>query len=272
LQLSSPWKTLSVAHEPERLYEHVEKEGQRRLTRPRLELAATALVAGFDVVFGIAAMAIAHALAAEHFGESVAQLIGSLAFGIGFVFIVAGRSELFTENFFVPIAGLDRHDRGSWLRLGELWAISPVLNIAGGALLILVLSSQGVLPHGAGSVLTSLALDLDERSWTTKLLSAVAAGAIITLMTWIVEGLAEEIGVKLAVAWIFGAFLSLGMFNHVIVVTLELLFGIRYGADIDLSSVAGNFGLAAFGNLVGGVLFVTITRSGQARAGSGEAT
>jgi formate/nitrite transporter FocA (FNT family) len=261
-----------MAHEPEKLYEHVEEEGRRRLTRPRLELAATALVAGFDVVFGIAAMAIAHALAAEHFGESFAQLIGSLAFGIGFVFIVAGRSELFTENFFVPIAGLDRHDRGSWLRLGELWALSPVLNIVGGFLLILVLSSQGVLPHGAGGVLSSLAVDLDERSWTTKLLSAVAAGAIITLMTWIVEGLAEEIGVKLAVAWIFGAFLSLGMFNHVIVVTLELLFGIRYGADIELSSVAGNFGLAAFGNLVGGVLFVTVTRSGQARARSEDVT
>jgi len=260
-----------MAHEPETLYEHVEEEGRRRLSRPRLELAATALVAGFDVVFGITALAIAHSLAAEHFGEPVAQLIGSIAFGIGFVFIVAGRSELFTENFFVPIAGLDRHDRHSWLRLAELWAASPVLNIIGGILLILVLSSHGVLPHGAGGVLSNLATDLNDRTWTTKLLSAIAAGAIITLMTWIVEGLSEQIGVKLFVAWVFGSFLALGMFNHVIVVTLELLFGIRYGADVPLSAVAENFGIAAFGNLVGGILFVTITRSSQAKSSSNSA-
>jgi len=142
-----------MAHEPETLYAHVEEEGRRRLSRPRLELAATALVAGFDVVFGIAALAIAHELAAARFGDSVGQLVGALAFGIGFVFIVAGRSELFTENFLVPIAGLDRHDNRSWLRLGELWAVSPVLNLVGGFLLILVLSSEGVLPSGSGGVL-----------------------------------------------------------------------------------------------------------------------
>jgi formate-nitrite transporter family protein len=258
-----------MKHEPETLYAHVEEEGRRRLNRPRLEVAATALVAGFDVVFGIAALAIAHELAAARFGESVGQLIGALAFGIGFVFIVAGRSELFTENFLVPIAGLDRRDRRGWLRLAELWAVSPILNIVGGILLILVLSSHGVLPHGAGGVLSDLATQLDGRSWTTKLLSAIAAGAVITLMTWIVEGLSEAIGVKLAIAGIFGAFLALGMFNHVIVVTLELVFGIRYGADVGLGAVAGNFGVAAAGNLVGGILFVTITRTGQAKSQGG---
>jgi formate/nitrite transporter FocA (FNT family) len=134
-----------------------------------------------------------------------------------------------------------------------------------------VLSSHGVLPNGAGGVLSNLATDLNDRTWTTKLLSAIAAGAIITLMTWIVEGLSEQIGVKLFVAWVFGSFLALGMFNHVIVVTLELLYGIRYGADVPLTAVAENFGVAAFGNLVGGILFVTITRSSQARSSSNSA-
>src|SRR3954451_1846468 len=152
-----------MSHEPETLYAHVEEEGRRRLSRPRLELAATALVAGFDVVFGITALAIAHELAAARFGESVGQLVGALAFGIGFVFIVAGRSELFTENFLVPLAGLDHGDRGSWLRLGQLWTVSPFLNIAGGLVLILVLSSHGVLPEVSGAVLSDLATKLDDR-------------------------------------------------------------------------------------------------------------
>src|SRR4051795_2132921 len=114
-----------MEHVPEELYAHVEEEGRRRLSRPLVELAATALVAGFDVVFGIAALSIAHELTAARFGESMGQLVGALAFGIGFVFAVAGRSELFTENFLVPLAGLDRRDRGSWLKLAELWAREP---------------------------------------------------------------------------------------------------------------------------------------------------
>jgi formate/nitrite transporter FocA (FNT family) len=35
----------------------------------------------------------------------VAHLVGALAFGIAFVFVVIGKSELFTENFLVPVPG-----------------------------------------------------------------------------------------------------------------------------------------------------------------------
>ena len=259
-----------MAHDPATLYAHVEEEGKRRLSRPRLELGSTALVAGFDVVFGITALAIATALTEPELGRPFAELVGALAFGIGFVFIVAGRSELFTENFFVPIAGLDRHDRGSWRRLAELWAVSPLVNVLGGVLLILVLSSQGVLPPGSGRVLSDLATRLDDRDAASMILSAIAAGALITLMTWIVEGLSERIGVKLAVAWIVGFLLSVGHFNHVIVVTLELVFGIRYGADVGLGDTAENFLLAAIGNLIGGIVFVTLTRTSQAKTGGDE--
>jgi formate-nitrite transporter family protein len=108
------------APEPERIYERARAEGRRRLSRPVLELAATTLVGGFDVAFGVAAYALAAGAVEAHFGPGVAHAVGAVAFGIGFVFVVVGRSELFTENFLVPIAGLER-SRGSWLKLGELW-------------------------------------------------------------------------------------------------------------------------------------------------------
>src|SRR3954451_17828697 len=113
-----------MEHVPEELYAHVEEEGRRRLSRPLVELAATALVDGFDVVFGIAALSIAHELTAARFGGSMGQLVRGGAFGIGFVFAVEGRGDLFTENFLVTLAVLDRPNRTSWLRLGELWTVS----------------------------------------------------------------------------------------------------------------------------------------------------
>jgi formate/nitrite transporter FocA (FNT family) len=96
-------------------------------------------------------------------------------------------------------------------------------------------------------------------------MSAIFAGALITAMTWFVEG-QESVGVRVAVAWATGAFLALGHLNHVIVVSIELVFGIRYGAHIPAAFVVGNFFLAAAGNMLGGVGLVTLTRFTQAKA------
>ena len=91
-------------------------------------------------------------------------------------------------------------------------------------------------------------------------------------MTWYVEGIVK-LSVRVTVAWITGAILALGGFNHVIVVTLELIYGIRFGDDIPWQFVLGNFGLAALGNMVGGIGLVTPNRftQGTARQRSREA-
>src|SRR5258708_5535868 len=83
------------APEPHEMFARTREEGERRLTRSKLELVTTSLVAGFDVVFGVIALAAATAAMAPHFGPSAAHFFGSLAFGIAFIFIVVGRSELF---------------------------------------------------------------------------------------------------------------------------------------------------------------------------------
>jgi formate/nitrite transporter FocA (FNT family) len=119
-----------AAPQPEQIYERTREEGKRRLSRPVLELAATAAVGGFDVALGIAVYGLTAAAVEPKGGEELAHLVGAIGFGIALVFIVVGRSELFTENFLVPITGLDR-DRGSFLKLGELWAVSLLMNLVG---------------------------------------------------------------------------------------------------------------------------------------------
>jgi formate-nitrite transporter family protein len=252
------------AREPERIYEETRKEGRRRLARPPVELAATALVGGFDVAVGVAA----YALAQRTVHGSVRDLVGPAAFGIGFVFIVVGRSELFTENFLIPVAGLDRRRLDAWLKLGELWAVALVVNIAGGVLIALILTSRGVLPHGTGEPLTHLANTIAGRSTLPAFLSALIAGALMTVMTWFVEGAADSLGVRIVMAWLVGSLIALGMFNHAIVSTIELVFGMRLGAHVDTTQLLANLGIAVAGNLIGGLLFVTFVRSVQAAEGA----
>jgi formate/nitrite transporter FocA (FNT family) len=219
-------------------------------------------VAGFDVVFGVIALATIAAAFTPRLGEEPAHALGALGFGIAFIFIVVGRSELFTENFLVPVTGLVR-GHITKLKLAELWIISPVFNLVGGTALIMVASVHGVLPQGTGETLATIAKAFDDNSAVTAFCSAIIGGALITAMTWLVEGVGS-IGGRIVCAWIGGVLLTLGSINHVIVVTLEMIFGIRFGADIGGLDVVQNFVVAAAGNMVGGLVFVTLTRTGQA--------
>jgi formate-nitrite transporter family protein len=257
-----------VSAQASEIYDRARAEGRRRLSRPLLELAATALVGGFDVAFGVVAFALTAGAVSGSARPEVAHLAGALAFGIGFVFVVVGRSELFTENFLVPIAGLDRNDRGSWLKLGELWSGTLLLNLVGGTTLALILTSQGVLPRASQAELGTLAERLVAHGSLAAFLSAVVAGGLMTLMTWFVEGAAESTGIRIVMSWIVGAVIALGTFNHAVVSTIELVFGMRYGAAVGVGDLFSNLGLAVGGNLVGGLLLVTFARSAQALAAS----
>ena len=253
--------------EPETIYERTVEEGHRRLTRPVLEETSTALAAGFDIAAGIVVMALLVHFTERHFGEEVAHVIGAVGFGVGFVFLIVGRGELFTENFLVPLAGLDHDDEdSSWRNLLKLWTISPLFNILGGLVIILIVTTHSVLPYGTGKALQDVAATTHANGKLALFMSAIFAGALITAMTWFVEGQATMMP-RIVVAWICGAFLALGQLNHVIVITLELIFGYRYGAHFSWTFIAGNFVLAAAGNIVGGVGLVTLNRLTQGKAG-----
>jgi formate-nitrite transporter family protein len=251
--------------QPEDIYRRTKEEGQRRLERPVLEMISTALAAGFDIVAGVVGLGLV-ATQLSRLGVHPAHVLASLAFGIGFVFLIVGRGELFTENFLVPIAGLDHRRGSSWLALARLWITSPIFNVVGGLIMILILSASEVMPKGTGTTLQHNAELIHRQPTLALFLSAVFAGALITAMTWFVEG-QESMLVRVVVAWIAGALLALGSFNHVIVITLELIFGYRFGAGFGWTFILGNFFLAAAGNMVGGLGLVTLNRLTQGKQG-----
>jgi hypothetical protein len=74
-------------------------EGEDRLERTWPGLLATGAIAGVDVGFGVFALLIVKQ-------ATRSELLGALAFSIGFVALAIGNSELFTENFLVPVGAL----------------------------------------------------------------------------------------------------------------------------------------------------------------------
>ena len=254
---------------PAEIYDRSKAEGQRRLSMTLLEQVSTGFIAGVTIVFGIVALAMAHGFVVAGLGEGLAKLAGALAFGTGMVFLITGRSELFSENFFDPVAAaIDERRAAVWGRLLRLWVVVLVLNLVGGAVMAAVFTVEGALPSGAHETLVTLAEEIASKSAWATFARAVAAGTLLTLLSYLLHA-ADSAGSRIVLAYLVGAFLALGAFDHVVVSALHLFFGIWLGGGVTWAEVGTNVALATAGNLAGGLLLMTLTHTVQAKSSPG---
>lgn len=251
--------------QPEQIAEKATVIGRARLDRSGLDILITGLIGGVEVSLGgLATMAVVGASlrAAPMLGLYGALALGGLVFPIGFLFVILGGSELFTENFLIPVVSVFNRER-SIPSLVELWALSWLGNIAASAGMA-VLFSQ---PHALGDTIlygysAYSAYKLSVPLWGV-FFSAVLAGMVMTILTWLLLAIQDPVGKILT---IFGAgyMLFASNISHSMVSSSILLVAYR---DIgrSLTSVAAWIGVATLGNLVGGVGFVTLFRLAQVK-------
>lgn len=254
-----------IGREPREIWQDSLEDGRRRLGRSAAVLAATGLLGGFHVTLGLLALVVTTGALAAVMPEASAHVLGSVTFGIGFVFLTIGRSELFTENFLIPVAAvLSGH--ATRRSVARLWAITFALNLAGIALFVVMLSTPGVLERAPLEAAGALADTLAERDLPAAAGSAVLAGAVITTFTWLAEA-AESDLTRLFVALGVGFVLLAPSMNHSVLGFGELLFGITAGTtEADWVDLLRNTAVAVAGNVAGGVVLVAFVRSVQAHA------
>ena len=256
---------MAVAPDPKDIYDRAKDEGERRLAMSLLDQVATAFIAGVTIVFGIVALGVAESLVEPELGPGVAQLAGALAFAIGLVFLIVGRSELFSENFFDPVAAAIASDqRSAWARLLRLWGTTLVLNLVGGAVLLAVLTIEGALPSAADEALVRVAEETAGKPWTATLARAVLAGALITLLSYMLKAV-NSVGARIPLAYMVGFLLALGPFDHVVVSALHLLFGVWESDAVGYGDVGLVIVVSGIGNLLGGLLLITLTHTAQVK-------
>lgn len=244
-----------MATELHSAFERTIDEGVVRLGRSWPGLLATGTVGGIDVGMGILAL-----LLVRHLTHSEAA--SSLAFGIGFVALTLANSELFTENFLVPIVAVTARKSGP-LAVLRLWGGTLATNLLGGWIIMAVV--VGGLPE-----VRPIAVQLgrhfaDAGVNLASFATAVLGGAIITLMTWMERGTESVLG-KLVAAVAAAFLLAAGALNHAIVLSLEMFAGLQAGAPYGYGAWAVAAAWATFGNIVGGVGLVTVLRLVQVGA------
>ena len=259
---------MAAVPNPGEVFRQASEEGKRRLDQPLLGLVSTSFIAGFTIVFGILALGIVHSLAEPHFGE-FARVLGALGFGLGLVFLVIGRAELFSENFFDPVAtAFEPHQSGLSGRLARLWIVTLVVNLVGGAVLVAFLSIDGAIPSGARHSLETMAAEIAARGWAAILGRSVIGGALIALLSFLLIAIGTS-GGRAAMAYAVGFLLAIGPFEHAVVSLLHLSFG--FGTDAVTAADLLKVGAVSIaGNMIGGIGLVTLSHAGQAKGEEGK--
>ena len=230
-------------------FRHSVEEGMARLHRSWPGLLATGLMGGLDVSMGVLALLVV-------LQATDAPMLGALAFSIGFIALALGKSELFTENFMVPVAAVAARKAGL-PRLLRLWGGTLLTNLLGGWLFAWLIVWG--LPHVHGTAIEIGAI-FAGMSTPRGVALGLMGGAAITLMTWMENGADSDFSRLVSVISI-AFLLAAGHLNHVIVVSLQMFVALHTGdAPFGYGDWARIAAIAAVTNVAGGLLLVTVLR------------
>lgn len=231
--------------------------GEEELARPSHNLAFSALGSGLAMgLSGLGVALLLGVLGKEGFGQAVAFI----GYSVGFVVVILGRQQLFTENTLFPVAAA-LHDRSLLWRTARLWAVVLAGNLAGTALFAVVMAfTPAVTPEALGQ-LAELGVHQAERPFAGTFWTAVVAGWIIALVAWLVTAATDTSGRILAIV-LLSYFVGLGEFAHSIAGSAEVFTALFQGEASGSSALVWHVGAVA-GNALGGVVIVTLFNYGQ---------
>ncbi|MBX0294170.1 formate/nitrite transporter family protein [Haloarcula nitratireducens] len=243
------------------------RRGLSELNRPTSGLSLSALSAGLDIGFGPLLMGVILTAADPAIGDLPKQLLLGLVYGVGFILVVLGRSELFTEHTTLAVLPVLNRD-ASVAKLGRLWGLVYASNVAGAlvfaAFAVAIGPAIGVVE---ASAFTELATAYTELSPGTLVGAGVLAGWLMGLLSWLVAA-ADSTIARLAVVWLITAAIGFAHLPHCIAGTVEVFGGVLVSPEVGYVDFLRFLLFSTVGNIIGGTVFVALLKFGHvARSG-----
>jgi formate/nitrite transporter FocA (FNT family) len=246
------------------VHEAIRKDGDEELQRPVSALAWSGLAAGLSMGFSFVVEALFHAYLPN---ARWRPLITNLGYPIGFLIVIIGRQQLFTENTLTAIIPLlARRNLATFVAVLRLWAIVLAANLAGAHLFAWVVSNTPMFSPDIQNSLRELAVQAAAVSFGAAILRGIFAGWLIAMVVWMLA--ASQSG-KVAIIVILTYVVGLSGLTHVVVGSVEVLFLVMIGATSWLSFLTGYMIPTLIGNIIGGVALVSVVNHAQVIAGLG---
>lgn len=237
------------------------QEADTELDRPALALALSGLSAGLDVGFSLLLMAVFSHLLVDS-PAPLRDVAVALSYSVGFLFVVLGRSELFTEHTTMDILPV-LNGQKKLASLARLWVIVFCANLVGAALFGAAAAFIGpALKIFPAPVLGEIARPIVDYSAGVLFASGIFAGWLMGLMGWLVAACKDTIGQIVVVILVAGC-IGMCHFHHCIEGSVQVFGAIFAGESIAWADYLHFLVFASLGNAVGGIVFVGLIKHGH---------
>jgi formate/nitrite transporter FocA (FNT family) len=239
------------------IFQRIVASADEEMGRSMRILFFSGLAAGLSIGLSF----LARAALTAHLPDGASTVLGNLLYPIGFLFIVIGNYQLYTENTLSPVT-LVLTRLASVPALLYIWGIVLFANVIGATAVAYVLAVTGVFEPEAAAVARDIGLHGLEASWGDLFIKGIFAGWLVAGMVWIIHAVRESITRFLSVYLIMFLIPTADLY-HCIVGACEAMYIVFIG-EATLASAAGDFFLpVVLGNTLGGVLLVAILNYGQ---------
>jgi formate/nitrite transporter FocA (FNT family) len=246
---------MAAAKKVGEILEDVIEDGRYELDRASAGLALSGIAAGLMISIGSLALAFVAGITGE------VGLAAMAVYPIGFIIVILGATQLFTENTVTPVTVV-LTDRGELPNMLRLWVVVLIFNLLGTLIFAATVTYGGILDATAFELLLEKVSSKLKPGFWGITLKAVFGGWLVALMAWLVTASRDTIS-QVFFVYILAFLIPAGGLTHVIAGSSAVLISV-FAGNTTFSEYLGGFLLpTGLGNVAGGIILVTLLNYGQ---------
>jgi formate/nitrite transporter FocA (FNT family) len=244
------------------VHETIRQDGEEELNRPISALAWSGFAAGMSMGFSLVAQALFYSYLPESHWRT---LIVRLGYPLGFLIVIVGRQQLFTENTLTAIIPLLARRNLSTLALVlRLWMTVLIANMIGAHLFAWIVGNTPMFKPDIQHAMLILGKEAANVTFGAAILRGIFAGWLIAMVVWMLAAI--DTG-RIAVIIILTYIVGLAGLTHIVAGAVEVLFLVMVGVK-SWGAIAWGYLLPTLiGNIIGGVSLTAAVNHAQVVAG-----
>ncbi|WP_299918606.1 formate/nitrite transporter family protein [uncultured Roseobacter sp.] len=245
---------------PKLIYEVIRREGEEEMARPNRSLVWSGIAAGVMISLSV----LGEAIFRTYLPDTPSRfLIENLGYSLGFLAVIMGRMQLFTENTITTVLPvMVERSWGIFASMLRLWTIVMSANVVGAfAVAALFVFTPAIVPDVMVSVV-ELSHHATGMGAYASFWRAIPAGVIVALIVWMLpQAESAKFFLILTFTWLIAA----GDFTHIVAGSVEMAVLVWMGDITAVTAVGGFFLPVLAGNIIGGTAIFALMAWGQVR-------